>query len=85
MHALREQGNIFSEVLRLAFARHNADDAASGALRDPSQDDRAQRRGHHEPPRNRRDEITTEAFEHGDERCGHEDASYRSAGPTRQR
>lgn len=39
MHALRKQGNIFSEVLRLAFARHNPDDAASGALCDPSQDD----------------------------------------------
>lgn len=85
VNSRREQCDVFGQILRLPLPRHNTDNAASRAMCDTGEDDRSQRGGHDESTGDRWDEVTAEAFKYGGKRCGHEEASYRPIGPTRQR
>ena len=63
-----EQRRVLGEILRLTFAGNDGQNGTVGAGRDPGGDDRAERRGHHEPSRDLRHEIGAEAAEDGSER-----------------
>ena len=62
-----EKRRVLGEILRFTFTGNNGENGTVGTGRDPGGDDRAERRGHHEPSRELGHEIGAEAAEDGSE------------------